>query len=130
MIEFKAYQSTIEEELRKTLFLMAPGKLFLVQIKRWFPRRSTGAFSENHALNGYCQQLANHTGHEFDEIKMYIKRQAIKRGLRIDKNRLGPEGEAVPISERDMTSQEAKWCIKECLLLADFHDYKLRGDNR
>lgn len=60
--------------------------------------RSTGWKSQNHHINGHCQQIAIETGASFDAVKYFMKREAIGRGWPVDTL---PNGEAIPASEGD-----------------------------
>lgn len=87
-------------------------------------KRSTGRYSQSAHFNGHVQQIAQHTGNDFEDVKIYIKRQALKRGLRF---KTKPNGDIVyslidlspmPISETEMTTEECAMCIEECHALA------------
>jgi hypothetical protein len=98
--------------------------LYTVEIKKYRKLRSTGEYSANHHLNGHCQQIANESGHDFHDVKMYVKMLAIKRGLPLKTNPDGSyvyslsTGEPMPISEADMDSLQCSWCIEEAHILA------------
>ena len=88
-----------------------------------FKHRSTGEKSQNHHINGHCQQISNHTGEDFDVIKMQAKRNAIKRGYPIYVDIFG---NTMPKSETEIDSTEAGYLIEELHLIADFLSIKLR----
>jgi len=124
----RIYQSEYRE-----LVLKSPEHLDLEMATPSKPR-STGRYSQNHHLNGHVQQICAITGNDFDDVKLYLKRAAFKRGLRFMTK---PNGETVysladlepmPISERDMTSEEAAWCIDEAHILAMEMGITLRED--
>lgn len=114
----RIYQAEYRELVKKSpdhldLELSIPGK-----------PRSIGPYSQNHHFNGHVQQICSETGNEFDDVKLYIKRAAMKRGLRY---KTKPNGDIVyslidldpmPISESDMTVEECGWCIEEAHILA------------
>lgn len=91
-----------------------------VEIKPWRKKRSTGENSQNHRLNGHCMQIANETGNDFADVKMFVKRSAMKFGLPAKTKPDGSivysltDGEPIPISEADMDTQQCAWCI-ECV---------------
>lgn len=60
--------------------------------------RSTGWKSQNHHINGHCQQIAVETGASFEAVKYFMKMEAIGAGWLIDTL---PNGQAVPKSEGD-----------------------------
>jgi len=66
--------------------------------------RTTGERSQNHRINGFIQQLCMHTGMEFDVLKFWLKKQAIRRGYPFDTD---PSGDAVPWSESRISVEEA-----------------------
>ena len=51
-----------------------------VTIEKPFRPRTTGYKSQNHALNGYIQQICMDTGQDFGTTKNYIKQMAIAMG--------------------------------------------------
>jgi len=86
--------------------------------------RTTGPDSQNHKFNGIIQQIAEDTGNDFADLKLFIKRRAFRRGLPY---RTRPDGsvvyslvdeEPLPISEADMSTIECSWCIEEAIILA------------
>ena len=90
-----------------------------------FKHRSTGEKSQNHHINGHVQQISNHTGEDFDVIKMQAKRNAIKRGYPIY---IDIFGNTMPKSETEIDSTEAGYLIEELHLIADFLSIKLREE--
>lgn len=80
--------------------------------------RSTGWKSQNHAINGFVQQIANETGEDFGVIKMHCKRKALTRGYPL-MERDGAiiysqiTGEAIPESESNISTIEAGYLIDE-----------------
>lgn len=88
-----------------------------------FKRRSTGEKSQNHHLNGHCQQIANYTGEDFDVIKREVKRRAVKYGypVRVDlfKN-------TVPVSEKEIDTIQCGYAIEAAHELAAFLNIKLK----
>ena len=86
--------------------------------------RSTGPRSQNHRLNGFVSQFCQASGNDFDDIKLYIKRRAMRRGLPPKKDSKGSilysrvDGEPLPMSEKDMSVEQCGWCIAEIEQLA------------
>jgi len=60
-------------------------------------------------LNSLVQTIAEHTGHEFGEIKWLAKHRAIRRGYPY---RLS-EDDVQPYSETEITTEEAGYLIEE-----------------
>ena len=95
------------------------GDWWRVGLEPWKNRRSTGDQSQNHHLNGHCMQIANETGNDFADVKMFVKRSAMKFGLPARRRPDGSivyslaDGEPVPISESEMNTEQCAWCI-EC----------------
>jgi len=85
--------------------------------------RTTGELSQNHHLNGDIAQIAVETGDEFDDVKMEIKRRAIKRGYPF---RTDSFGNVVPQSEADCSTTECAMLIEEAHDVAAFLNIKLR----
>lgn len=90
-----------------------------------FKHRSTGEKSQNHHLNGHCQQISNYTGEDFDIIKMHVKRKAIKYGYPTYTDVLG---ELQPKSETEIDSTECGYAIEASHEIADFLNIKLREE--
>jgi hypothetical protein len=82
-----------------------------------YKKRSTGDKSQNHHLNGHCQQIANETGEDFDIIKMHVKRTAIKYGYPTYEDVFG---ELQPKSEADTDTIECGYAIEACHEIAAF----------
>jgi len=99
------------------------GGYMRIQISPPFKHRSTGEKSQNHHINGHCQQIANETGEDFDIIKLEAKRKAIKRGYPIRTNIFG---DAVPESETEIDSIHAGYLIESLHEIADFLDIRLK----
>ena len=90
-----------------------------------FKHRTTGEKSQNHAINGFVQQIANETGEDFDVIKMHAKRMAIKRGYPVKVNIFG---ETVPLSETEIDTEQAGFLIEALHEIASFLSITLRED--
>ena len=88
-----------------------------------FKHRSTGENSQNHHINGHVTQISNYTGEDFDYIKNYAKRKAIKRGYPVKVTKLG---ETVTVSETEIDSTQAGYLIDTLHEIADFLDIKLK----
>lgn len=91
-----------------------------------FKHRSTGERSQNHHINGHCQQIANETGEDFDVIKMHAKRMAIKRGYPVKINIFG---ETVPLSETEIDTEQAGYLIESLHEIAAFLDIRLQEES-
>jgi len=114
----RIYQAEYRE-----LVLKSPDQLDL-ELSIHKKMRSTGPYSQGNHFNGHVQQICAETGNEFNDVKLYIKRQAIKHGLRFATKDSGEivysliDLEPLPISESLMTSEECGWCIEEAHILA------------
>jgi hypothetical protein len=113
-----------EAEYRALVKKAQPADRFDLVLSTMRKKRSTGPWSQNHHLNGHAMQIANETGQNFDDVKLYAKRQAIARGLPL---KLKPNGEIVysivdsqpvPISETEMDTLQCGWVIDELHILA------------
>ena len=89
--------------------------------------RSTGPNSANAHFNGHVQQIAMQTRNTFEDVKLYVKRQAFAQGLPFLKRSDGSvvmslsDGQPLPISESDMDNLQCGWCIDQCHILAADH---------
>jgi hypothetical protein len=103
-----------------------------VSLEPWRNKRSTGDHSQGNHFNGHVQQIADSTGNDFADVKLFCKRSAMREGLPAKKRPDGSivysmtDGEPIPISEADMTTQECSWCIEACHLIAAELDITLR----
>lgn len=116
--------ATRETEYAELILKGQPSDLYDMTIYTLRRKRSTGWKSQNHHLNGHCQQIANETGNDFGDVKMFIKRRAIARGLQLMTKPNGDlvyslvDGEPLPKSEQDMDTVECGYCIDESHILA------------
>lgn len=96
-----------------------------------FKRRSTGKNSQNHAINGFIQQICMMTGNDFDDAKIFLKRSAFKRGYPFKYDLNGDivyslnDGEPVPASETEISTIEAGYLIDEIKQFADENEITL-----
>jgi len=108
---------TYQEIIRK-----APAKFYYLKID--IPRRprTTGEKSQNHAINGYAQQIAMSTGQPFEDVKKRAKQIGLAMGYPILQDEDGPVldfwGETQGISEADCSMEEAAILIEALHLLA------------
>ena len=101
------------------------GGFMRLQLSPPFKHRSTGPGSQNHHINGHCQQISNETGEDFDVIKEEAKRKAIKRGYPI---RTDIFGYTRTLSETEIDTEQAGYLIESLHEIADFLGIKLRED--
>ncbi len=92
--------------------------------------RSIGKGSQSHHFNGHCQQLAISTGQPFDDVKKYLKSEAIDRGYpMLEKDDGSPMldfwGNKQGISETDCTVEECKHLIEQSHQLAAEYGIRL-----
>jgi len=131
----------IPEDRREEWLILAGKKTVRASrqlyVKLGGPRRprTTGWKSHGHAINGYCQQICEHTGEDFADVKLYAKRKAMRRGLpakEVDGKIVYSrnDGEPMPISEADMDTEQASWVIEELQIIADELGIELeKGEN-
>ena len=95
--------------------------------------RTTGDYSQNHHLNGHIQQIAKITGQPFEDIKKYVKQQAITLGYPMKTIAGNPVtdmwGQVVGISEKDATTEQCALLIESVHKLADDLDITLEEGN-
>ena len=78
--------------------------------------RSTGERSQNHHINGHCQQIATETGNPFDVVKLEVKHRAIDMGYPM----LHVNGEVkLDLWGRPMGISEADSSVEECAILIE-----------
>lgn len=77
---------------------------FRITLEKPAKKRSTGKHSQNHAINGYIQQLCVETGASFTGLKEYCKQKAIENGFPFITLK---DGTAIGKSEKDITTEEA-----------------------
>lgn len=104
------------EQIRTRPNVVKSGQMY---VKIGAPRkpRTTGWKSQNHHLNGHCQQIAAYTGDSFDDVKAYVKREAIADGYPI---RTTAWGDVVPQSESDASTVECALLIEASHRVASF----------
>lgn len=82
-----------------------------------YKKRTTGEKSQNHHINGHCQQISNVTGQSFFDVKKYAKQKAIDRGYPILYNEEGKPvldlwGNEQGISETETDTIQAGYLIE------------------
>jgi len=104
------------EQIRTRPNVMKSGQMY---VKIGAPRRprTTGWKSQNHHVNGHCQQIAEYTGDSFDDVKAHVKREAIADGYPI---RTTAWGDVVPQSEADASTVECALLIEASHRVASF----------
>lgn len=131
------FNARIYREKNKISFYIPPNVINIVEkseknhnsymlIELGLPRkpRTTGRLSQNHAINGYIQQIASETGNDFQDIKNYCKKKAIRRGYPMKRNDGGEiivslvDGEPIPESESNISTIEAGYLLDEIIQLA------------
>ena len=98
-----------------------PSHQWHVEISKPRKPRTTGERSQNHHLNGHCQQLAQETGNDFDTVKYAVKYRAIPGGYPYDT--MGDL--VVPWSESRVDTVQCAVAIVEAHRLADELGIKL-----
>lgn len=89
-----------------------------------YKKRTSGRKSQNSAIHGYAQCIAECTGEEMERIKDYCKRKAIRRGYPVKKDDNGNiiisklDGEPIPESSGKVNTVEAGYLIDELQQLA------------
>jgi hypothetical protein len=86
--------------------------------------RTTGPFSQNHAINGAIAQIATETGNDFDTVKLWCKRQAIAEGYPFDSF----QGVMIPWSEARLDTVQAAKFIETIHRLAAELNIRLREE--
>lgn len=142
-LSWTAHRSTLAllapknlERHLKELFALAEQKHNgFVTIGLSLPRkpRTTGEKSQNRHLNGHIQQLAQHTGLDFEVIKLEVKHQAISRGYPILYDSKGDAvldlwGRVRGISEADCSTVECGYLIDTVHQIASEQDCILKEE--
>ena len=89
-----------------------------------YRKRTSGRHSQNSAIHGYAQCIAEYTGEEMERIKLYCKKRAIRRGYPVKKDEQGNiiisklDGEPIPESSGKVNTVEAGYLIEELQQLA------------
>ena len=85
--------------------------------------RKTGKGSQSAHLNGHIQTIASFTGQPFDDVKKFVKSQAVTRGYPMLRDKDGNQvydlwGNVQGISEADSTVEECSILIEAAHQLA------------
>lgn len=110
------------------------GGYLIVTIQTPQRPRTVGERSQNHAINGYIQQICEETGNDFDDVKNYVKRNAFRRGypMKRDENEniiySLIDGQPIPESETKISTVEAGYLIDEIIQLAAELGIVLKGE--
>lgn len=76
-----------------------------IEVRKPGKPRTTGDSSQNHAINGFCQQIARETGQPFESVKSAMKEEALTRGYPFDTEKV--TGRAIPWSETRLNTEQA-----------------------
>lgn len=91
-----------------------------VTVEPPFRPRTTGYKSQNHALNGYIQQICMETGQDFASTKSYVKQMAIEMGYpRLTRRTVKGIEDVVDWWGNPVGISEADASIQDCSLLID-----------
>lgn len=96
-----------------------------VEIRKIGKPRTTGVGSQNHAINGYCQQIAVSTGQDFDTVKAAMKHEALGAGYPYDTETL--TGKPQPWSESRINTDQAAILIDTIKRIAAEFNIVLEG---
>lgn len=119
-----AFWSAALPHERKSEQTATQGAEYRIVIRKPKARRSTGKHSQNTHFHGHVQEIAQWTGNDFDDVKDYLKRRAIRQGYPIMMDDKGEvtvsmvDGEPLPIHERDASTEDAAILIEEAHILA------------
>ncbi len=108
--QFAGTIATVDRMLMAMMYDFVDGKQWDLGFGKHYDKRTTGDKSQSHKANGYIQQLCGVGGWDFDTLKYYLKRKSLRRGLRFTTD---PDGEAVPISETEMSTVDIQPFIDE-----------------
>ncbi|MFA5130467.1 MAG: hypothetical protein WC477_06180 [Patescibacteria group bacterium] len=116
--------ATREVEYAALILKGQPSDLYDVTISTLRRKRTTGWKSQNHRLNSHVMQIANETGQPFEDVKLFVKRRAIARGLPLMTRPNGDivysltDKEPLAMSEADMDTVQCGYVIDEINILA------------
>jgi hypothetical protein len=96
-----------------------------IEIRKVGKPRTTGEHSQNHAINGYCQQIARETGQPFESVKSAMKHEAMTRGYPFDTEKV--TGQVVPWSESRLNTEQAAILIDTIQQFAAEYGIVLEG---
>lgn len=80
--------------------------------------------SQNSALHGFSQCIAEYTGEDMESVKLYCKKRAIRRGYPVKKDTDGNvivsklDGEPIPESSANVSTVELGYVLDELMQLA------------
>ena len=95
--------------------------------------RTTGRKSQCNFINGAIRQIAQETGNDFSDLKMYFKMKAVSRGypLMMREGKIvysKVTGELLPESEANVSTIEAGYLIDEIIQEAQELGIELKGE--
>ena len=97
------------------------GKLWSLEMGKFYDKRSTGPLSQGHHLNGHIQQIAVSTGNSFEDVKDAVKWKAVAMGYPLVQ--IGSQ--SVPKRERDTSTLECGLLIDSAHIIAGEMDIHL-----
>lgn len=116
----------LAESLRSLFALCADKHGGYVTVSFSIPRkkRTTGRHSQNAYIHGAAQCIAEYTGEEMENIKLFCKKRAIRQGYPVKRDNAGNilfsplDGEPIPESTSKISTIEAGYLIDELQILA------------
>ena len=98
---------------------------YVLTIKRWYQKRTTGEYSQNHHIHGHAVQIGAQTGDaHYDIIRIAMHRCIVKEYP----TKTLYTGQIVPVPESEIDSKAAGILIEELHDIAAELDIKLREE--
>lgn len=141
VISFRApFDYMIRDELRELIYYQEHKKrrsspTYTITMRTPYKPRSTGKYSQCSHFNGHVQQICDETGNDFEDVKMYLKRKALRRGYPFKTDEDGNimysiiDGEPLPQNERDASVEDSILLIEEAHQLAAGLGIRLKERN-
>ncbi len=119
------YPQTLEDAVLVFRHSLIQKRITQVFVKMGVPRkpRTTGKGSGSAHFHGHVQQICQYTGDDFDDVKMHIKRKAMKRDYPSHEDSFG---EIHPDSEANISTVEESMLIDTAHEVASFLNLKLK----
>jgi len=106
------------------LYQRVKGAVWELTAGKWYKKRTTGYRSQSAHFHGHCQTICEDTGNDMNDVKLFLKRRAVRRGYPLQKTETGDirlsivDGEPLPQSESEADTIQEGYLIEEAHQLA------------
>ena len=122
MIKIRGPKVRLSHDWPEILRQLDDKRIYTLTVKRWYQKRTTGKYSQNHHIYGHAVQIGTCVGNTKFEIIMIAMERAITKDY---PTKILYTGKIVPMPESEIDSRTAGILIDELHMMAAELDIKL-----